>query len=98
MAVCDNWVHAYAPIIERRRKTPFTEAQRTWQLQCRGRYLEFNLLYDRGVRFGLDAGRFESIMVSAPPLIRWDYNVTPEPASPEEDTLQVLRNPRDWVP
>ena len=98
MAVCDNWVDAYAPIIERRRKTPFTQAQRTWQLQRRGRYLEFNLLYDRGVRFGLDTGRFESIMVSAPPIIRWDYNVTPEPASPEEDTLQVLRNPRDWVP
>ena len=78
-------------------QAPFTEAQRTWQLQRRGRYLEFNLLYDRGVRFGLDGGRFESVMVSAPPLIRWDYDVVPPPGSEEARLVEVLRSPRAWA-
>lgn len=69
-AVCENWVLAYAPIVARRREMSYGERERQWQLQRRGRYLEFNLLYDRGVRFGLDTGRIESIMVSAPPLVR----------------------------
>ena len=69
-AVCENWVPAYAPIVARRRGMAYGERERQWQLQRRGRYLEFNLLYDRGVRFGLDTGRIESIMVSAPPLVR----------------------------
>ena len=59
--------------------------------------LEFNLLYDRGVKFGLDGGRVESIMVSAPPLVAWRYNVTPAPGSPEARLLEVLRQPRDWT-
>ena len=62
-----------------------------------GRYLEFNLLYDRGVKFGLDGGRVESIMVSAPPLIAWQYNVVPEDGSPEAELVECLRQPRAWV-
>jgi coproporphyrinogen III oxidase len=97
-AVAGAWLPAWAPICERRRGESYGERERTWQLQRRGRYLEFNLLYDRGVRFGLDGGRIESIMVSAPPLIRWDYDVQPQQGSPEAHTLAVLRaKPRDWV-
>ena len=92
------WLPAWAPLTERRRVLPFSDAQRTWQLQRRGRYLEFNLLYDRGVKFGLDGGRIEAIMVSAPPLIRWDYNVQPAPGSPEAALLAELTGePRDWA-
>ena len=92
------WLPAWAPLTERRRRLPYSDAQRTWQLQRRGRYLEFNLLYDRGVKFGLDGGRIEAIMVSAPPLIRWDYNVVPAPGSPEAALLAELTGePRDWA-
>lgn len=88
---------SWEPIVQRRRGDAFTPAQRDWQLLRRGRYLEFNLLYDRGVKFGLDGGRMESIMVSAPPLIRWKYNVVPEPGSPEAELVEVLQTPREWV-
>ena len=74
--VGEGFMPSYLPIAEKRRDLPFSEAQRQWQLVRRGRYLEFNLLYDRGVRFGLDGqGRTESVMVSAPPLIAWKYDV-----------------------
>ena len=73
----------YAPIVKRRVEEPFGEAHERWHQQRRGRYVEFNLLYDRGVRFGLDGGRVESIMVSAPPRVRWDYDVAPEEGSEE---------------
>jgi coproporphyrinogen III oxidase len=77
---------------------PITDRERDWQLVRRGRYLEFNLLYDRGVRFGLEGGRIESIMVSAPPLIAWKYDHVPEKGSREEELLELLSGqPKDWI-
>lgn len=97
-AVADAWMPSWLPICARQRDLPYTPEQREWQLLRRGRYLEFNLLYDRGVRFGLvPGGRTEAVMVSAPPLIRWKYNFTPDPGSDEEKLVEVLRNPREWV-
>lgn len=89
---------SWMPIVERRRSMPATEEERAWQLLRRGRYLEFNLLYDRGVKFGLEGGRIESIMVSAPPLISWKYNVIPQEGSREAELLSLLSGtPKSWV-
>lgn len=89
---------SWTPIVERRRGIIATDSERQWQLMRRGRYLEFNLLYDRGVKFGLEGGRIESIMVSAPPLIAWKYNAIPEKGSKEDAILQLLSDPpREWI-
>jgi coproporphyrinogen III oxidase len=89
---------AYGPIVERRRNTPYGERERNWQLLRRGRYAEFNLVYDRGTLFGLRTdGRVESILMSLPPLARWETVGDPEAASDEGKLLEVLRVPRDWV-
>ena len=74
-----------------------SEEERRWQLLRRGRYIEFNLLYDRGVRFGLQGGRIESIMVSAPPLVAWNYNASPKQGSREARLMEVLVKPVDWL-
>ena len=95
-AVAQGWTGSYAPIVNRRRDEHYGEAQERWHQQRRGRYVEFNLLYDRGVKFGLDGGRVESIMVSAPPRVRWDYDVQPAGGTPEAALVEVLRTPRDW--
>lgn len=90
-------IPSWMPIAEKRCMQEFTQTQRDWQLLRRGRYLEFNLLYDRGVKFGLEGGRIESIMVSAPPLISWKYNVVPKQDSPEADLVALLASPKDWA-
>ncbi|RMG96745.1 MAG: oxygen-dependent coproporphyrinogen oxidase [Deltaproteobacteria bacterium] len=85
---------AYEPILTRRKDLPYGDRERTWQLQRRGRYAEFNLVYDRGTVFGLKTqGRIESILMSLPPVCRWDYDVRPEPGSPEAKLLEVLTRP-----
>lgn len=89
---------SYLPILERRKDMPYTDEQRDWQQLRRGRYVEFNLVYDRGTTFGLNTnGRVESILMSLPLTARWEYAHTPNAGSPEADLLDVLQNPRDWV-
>lgn len=97
-SVGDSFIPAYAPIVKRRRKHPFGERQRDFQLYRRGRYVEFNLIYDRGTVFGLQSGgRTESILMSLPPKVRWEYNWQPEPGSPEEVLYTDYLRPRDWL-
>jgi coproporphyrinogen III oxidase len=89
---------AYAPIVARRSGQPFTDAQRAWAEIRRGRYVEFNLVQDRGTLFGLQTdGRAESILVSLPPRVRWVYDSHPAPGSEEARLLDVLRHPRRWA-
>jgi coproporphyrinogen III oxidase len=89
---------AYLPIVERRRDLPWGERERRWQLVRRGRYVEFNLLYDRGTLFGLKTdGRIESILMSLPPEVRWEYGAVPEPGSPEAESLAAICARADWV-
>lgn len=97
-SVGDAFLPAYMPIVERRRDTPYSERERQFQLYRRGRYVEFNLLEDRGTRFGLQSGgRAESILMSLPPLVRWEYGWQPEPGSPEQALYSEFLRPRDWL-
>jgi coproporphyrinogen III oxidase len=97
-AVGDSYLDAYMPLVQRRQATPYGERERNFQLLRRGRYVEFNLVYDRGTVFGLQTGgRTESILMSLPPLVRWDYNWQPSPGSPEAALGERFLTPRDWA-
>jgi len=97
-SVGDQYLSAYLPIVERRKATSYGPRERDFQLYRRGRYVEFNLVYDRGTLFGLQSGgRIESILMSLPPLVRWQYNWQPEAGSPEAELYTTFLVPRDWL-
>ncbi len=97
-SVGDHFLPAYRPIVERRKDTPFGERERHFQLYRRGRYVEFNLVYDRGTLFGLQSqGRIESVLMSMPPLARWVYDWRPERGSAEADLYDHYLRPRDYL-
>ncbi|MEK9765408.1 MAG: coproporphyrinogen III oxidase, partial [Thalassolituus sp.] len=97
-AVGNGYIDAIVPIIERRKATPWGERERKFQCYRRGRYVEFNLVFDRGTIFGLQTGgRTESILMSMPPVAHWDYDWHPEPGSPEERLYKDFLPHRDWV-
>jgi len=97
-SVGDHFIPAYEPIIERRRKTKYGSRERDFQLYRRGRYVEFNLVYDRGTLFGLQSGgRTESILMSLPPEVRWRYNWQPEKDSEEARLYEIFLKPQDWL-
>lgn len=97
-SVGDHYLGAYLPIVQRRKNTDYGERERQFQLYRRGRYVEFNLVYDRGTLFGLQSGgRTESILMSMPPLVRWEYNHCPEPESAEAELYEKFLKVRDWL-
>jgi coproporphyrinogen III oxidase len=97
-SVGDHYLPAYVPIVERRKDMPYGSRERDWQLYRRGRYVEFNLVWDRGTLFGLQSGgRTESILMSMPPLAAWRYDYQPPPGSPEAELYEHYLQPRDWL-
>ena len=97
-AVGNGYADAYRPILARRKDTPYGERERNFQLVRRGRYVEFNLVYDRGTIFGLQTGgRTESILMSLPNLVSWQYDFQPEPGSVESRLVEDFLRPRDWA-
>jgi len=97
-AVGDAFVDAYLPIVQRRRHLPYGERERDFQAYRRGRYVEFNLVFDRGTLFGLQSGgRTESILMSMPPIVKWRYDWHPEPGTPEARLYTDFLRPRDWA-
>jgi coproporphyrinogen III oxidase len=97
-AVGDGFLDAYVPIVEKRKELEFGEKERSFQLYRRGRYVEFNLVWDRGTLFGLQTGgRTESILMSMPPLARWEYDFQPQPDSKEADLYNNYLKPREWL-
>lgn len=97
-AVGEAFIAAYRPIVARRKDLPYGERERQFQLYRRGRYVEFNLVWDRGTLFGLQSGgRTESILMSLPPLVRWEYDWQPEPGSAEARLADEFLKPRDWL-
>lgn len=96
--VGNSFLEAYVPIVQKRKGLEYQKKHRDWQEIRRGRYVEFNLVHDKGTLFGLRTnGRIESILMSLPPHVQWHYDHQPEPSSEEEKLLEVLKNPKDWV-
>jgi coproporphyrinogen III oxidase len=92
------FIEGYVPIVQRRKKDTYTTDNKIWQELRRGRYVEFNLIHDKGTLFGLKTkGRIESILMSLPPKVRWDYNHLPAPDSKEEELINILKQPKDWL-
>ncbi len=97
-SVGDHYLKAYLPIVQQRKNIEYGERERSFQLYRRGRYVEFNLVYDRGTLFGLQTGgRTESILMSLPPVVNWRYNWKPEPGSAEDELYQTYLKPTDWL-
>jgi coproporphyrinogen III oxidase len=97
-SVGDHFLPAYLPVLERRRNLPYGERERDFQAYRRGRYVEFNLVYDRGTLFGLQSGgRAESILMSLPPAVKWRYDWKPDPSSEEARLYRDFLRPRDWL-
>ncbi len=97
-SVGEHYTKAYLPIVEKRKEMDYGERERQFQLYRRGRYVEFNLVYDRGTLFGLQSGgRTESILMSLPPLVRWQYDYRPEPGTPEAELYEKFLVSRDWL-
>ncbi len=97
-SIGDHFLQAYMPIVKRRMQTVYGERERNFQLYRRGRYVEFNLIQDRGTLFGLQSGgRTESILISLPPMVRWEYGWRPKPGSVEAELYDVFLKPRDWL-
>jgi len=96
--VGDSFLDSYTPIVEKRKELKYTSEQRNWQEIRRGRYVEFNLVHDKGTLFGLKTnGRIESILMSLPPTVQWKYDHHPEKGSEEEKLIEVLQHPKDWI-
>jgi len=97
-SIGDHYVPAYVPIVEKRKNHSYGERERDFQMYRRGRYVEFNLVYDRGTLFGLQTGgRTESILMSLPPIVKWRYDWHPQAGTAESELYQVYLKPRDWL-
>ena len=97
-SIGDHYLPAYLPVVERRKHMDYGERERDFQSYRRGRYVEFNLVYDRGTLFGLQSGgRTEAILMSLPPVVKWRYDWHPEPGTPEAELYEVFLKPRDWL-
>ena len=93
-----HFLPGYLPIRQRRKDTPYEEREREFQLYRRGLYAEFDLVYDRGTRYGMQSGRrIEAVLASLPPRVRWRYDWKPEPGSPEARLVDEFLQPRDWL-